>query len=200
LKYTRQNKKLNETFNLGYYRVVGQPAINEAAGIAGEVNGVLRREVERVLHVRAWSLQDAEIATGIPASTINRMRKGLAVKAPTVIRFGLAIGETRDYWAKVALGMEPADSVIGSKREPSPEIVYETDPDFLPVPEGYRDLDETGREYVNETLRVAVEAALRRQRRGGIGYGHDRYPSKPETIEETRTDALGWRRPSPSPD
>jgi hypothetical protein len=129
-------------------------------------HGLLGREVERVLAAHGWSLQAAEVATGIPASTINRMRKGLAVKLPTILRFGEAVGEHLTYWGMVAVGMPPSQIML----EPAAgEVaVYERDPrTFLQAPEGYRDLDEVGREFVKETLQVAVEAALRRQRQAG---------------------------------
>lgn len=55
-----------------------------------------------------------------------------------------------------------------------PEIKRELDSDFLPVPEGYNDLDASGREFVDQSLQVAVEAALRLQRRGAFGYTEDK--------------------------
>lgn len=147
------------------------------------VNVVLRDEVERVMTARGWSLQQAEIVTGIPATTINRMRKGLGVKAPTVIRFGTAIGEDRQRWAMVALGVKPEPAPSSSR-----EIVYEPDLEAIPIPEGYHDLDTASRmvarRMVEEMFKAVVDGlkASRQLSPGTVGFGADRY----EQVEKQR--------------
>lgn len=118
-----------------------------------ELNVILEREVNRVFDARRWrSVEQAEIATGIPASTIRRMRMGMSVKAQAVIQFGTAIGEQKELWGLYALGFEPSvvSDVATLAQQLSPEleemIEYIEDPQvrqavryFHGVPPEYRD-------------------------------------------------------------
>jgi hypothetical protein len=211
-QYHPFNKKWNK--NVRYYArhayntsMAARNSINdESASEAGTGNVALRREVERVMSERGWSLQQAEVATGIPATTINRMRKGLAVKTPTVIRFGIAVGEGRERWAMVALGVAPPGS-LGGEGAPVREITYTPDEDSIPVPEGYHDLDTASRLMVRHAAEEAFRAlvaAMRASRQlspGTVGFGADRYQqsvtnsrdaSSGETINEnTETETHG---------
>lgn len=96
-----------------------------------DINQLLAHAVTRVLARQNWSLQQAEIQTGIPASTINRMKHGQKVKAETVMRFGKASGESPETWGRLALGMPdtlpptptpPPDPLkaVGTELDPRP--------------------------------------------------------------------------------
>lgn len=67
---------------------------------------MLAQEVERVFRARGWnSFGEAEIATGVPASTLQRLRKGARVKPQTAALFGQAVGENADKWSSIAVGI-----------------------------------------------------------------------------------------------
>lgn len=90
-----------------------------------EINAILEREVNRVFGLRKWrSIEQAEIATGVPASTIRRMRMGMSVKPLNVIQFGTAVGEQKEMWGLYALGLEPSvvSDVANQVQQLSPEV------------------------------------------------------------------------------
>jgi hypothetical protein len=140
---------------------------------------MLAEVVREVLDNHGWSLRAAQEYTDVHANTVDRMTRGLNVNVESVIDWAIAVArrEQKDEADEVRrylriIGKEHLIPVLTPDKRNSSEITHETDPDYLPVPEGYRGLDDDGREFVNDTVQVAIETALRRQRkRNSIGFG-----------------------------
>jgi hypothetical protein len=90
---------------------------------------MLSAEVERVWKERGWkSYKDAELAIGMPQSTIRRLRLGDPnVKAVTAAEFGEKVGENPEKWKLLASGLSffppisPSDDPLLDVAEKVPE-------------------------------------------------------------------------------
>jgi len=124
-----------------------------------EIQNLVAQEVERIFVKRGWqSIAQAEIATGIPAGTIKRLRHGLG-KAETVTRFGVSAGESYEAWSRIAHGLPPeTNERISRNIERIPALE-----DFNP--EGYNDYDDVPPE-IERLARKAAEAAAEERYKG----------------------------------
>lgn len=134
--------------------------------------------------------QTAANRAKISHDTIARLWQGYRASPSTLERLaeGYKVDPKPLLVAAGHLIVEGANGTVSAS-----QIKYEVDFEGLPTPEGYRDLDDDGREYVAEAVQVAVEAALRKQRkRGGISFGADRYDStsgkEAERDKDTKSD------------
>lgn len=104
------------------------------------INEVLAQEVQRVFASRQWkSFQQAEIATGLPASTIQRLHRGASVKADTAVKFGEAIGESKEKWVRVAAGLSPEPQ----PRSTDPLLAVAEDIDTTEIESALNDVADT---------------------------------------------------------
>ena len=91
--------------------------------VKGGLNVVLQTHVERVFQRRGWtSFQEASHATGVPASTIQRLRAGLNVRPQTAVRFGMGAGEAPERWELIAVGHDPDAPLRDETGEPDPRL------------------------------------------------------------------------------
>jgi hypothetical protein len=113
--------------------------------------------------------------SGVSHDTIARLWRGERVSEAILIRFALGYRVDPNPLLRAA-GYDPIDTMGESG-----EIVYEMDPDAIPVPEGYHDVDTATRiaasRVAQEAYRAFVEAVreARRLSPGTFGFGADRY-------------------------
>lgn len=122
------------------------------------------------------------------ATSLSRYESGArSTPFDVALQFADAIGVSR---REVTVAWVAANGGPSHAIEDVPETTYVFAPDALPPMEGYSDLPPDDREMVDEIFRVAVESALRKQRKGAIGFGADRYEEEQghdEDKADTRT-------------
>lgn len=136
------------------------------------LNDALKIETEKVLRERGWSLANAEIHTGVKASTIYNMRIGRrSVKIPYVVRFARAVAppgledEVERRWTQIHVHGKTDMPEVDYRRNPPKEVSRTvTDPLTAEMVDLYESLPDGLREAIGNTLREAAKYA--RHRRG----------------------------------
>lgn len=121
------------------------------------------------------SLRQAQTKTGVNYSTISHMVNGQRGSMELTIKFARGFMAAPNPLLR-ASGYPP---IIGGD-DPA-EIEYVTDPDSIPVPEGYDDLPPVARAAANRAAQEAwrsladVFREVRRDSPGTVGFGAHRY-------------------------
>jgi hypothetical protein len=92
-----------------------------------QTNPYLADAVNEVMRRKKWSFTQAQRETGITASTINRMTKGMGAKASTIMRFARAVKGDLARWNLIAVGMDPDKGELVYSNTTTPaDKVYES--------------------------------------------------------------------------
>lgn len=123
----------------------------------------------------AMSARQVERKTGVNFSTVTTMRKGDRASMETILKFARGFGVAPNPLLRASGYPE----IKGG--DDSEEIEYVTDPEYIPIPEGYDDLPLVARQAASRAAQEAFRGIAemfreaRRDSPGTIGFGADRY-------------------------